>query len=225
MKTIVELIGPSGIGKSRFLKDQRSLGGLDNWPDLITAIDRVFVSSPAPKANWLPEDLFLLERKLTNTLAEQFNILNRYQHLQNRYRRLHYDVLLRGHSVGYTILDDDHVGHLFTAELVSLAQVDPKAFQRFIQNRAFVFLTRSPQNILRNVRAREAAGEGRAGVSGVSDAVILARTRARLADALALQEICKVLKIPQVSIDLDKTDGDSTSQNRLLTTFLGQFSR
>ena len=162
MNHIVELIGPSGIGKSTFLKEQRALGGLESWPDLISAVDTIFASTPPKKPNWLPEDLFLLDRKLTNTLAEQFNILHRYQHLQNRYRRLLYDVHLREYGGPYKILDDDHVCHLFTAELVSLAQAEPKAFKRFIQNRAFVFLRRSPKGILSNIRAREAAGEGRA---------------------------------------------------------------
>lgn len=222
MKLIVELIGPSGIGKSTFLRNLRARGGLEAWPDLISVMNQRLSVNPNPPAAWQPEDLFLLDRKLTNTLVEQFNVLHRYQHLQNRYRRMHYDVILRGTNQPHQILDDDHVCHLFTPEVVSLAQTDSQGFSRFIGNRAFIFLKRPAVSILSNIRARELAGEGRAGVSGVSDAVIVARTRARIEDARALKGICRLLGAPVLSVNLDES---LEINHDKVGTFLNELSR
>jgi hypothetical protein len=159
MQTIVEMIGPSGIGKSTLLKSLSQTAGCPPWLDLPQAGQEELAKSRATPTPWKPADLFLLERKLTNTLAEQFNVLHRYQHLHNRYRRLHFDVLLRENPRNGVFLDDDHICHLFTTELVALGQVEPDLFKEFMTGRAFVFLKLSPIQILKNIRAMPNRGD------------------------------------------------------------------
>ena len=209
MHTIVELIGPSGIGKSTLLKALSQSTQSPPWLDLVAA-GREELAKPRTSATpWAPADLFLLDRKLTNTLAEQFNVLHRYQHLHNRYNRLHYDVLLRENPRNGVFVDDDHVCHLFTTELVALGQVEPDLFRTFMAGRAFIFLKLPASQILRNIRARERSGIGRAGVTGVSDAAILARTQQRLEDSVMLSALVGELGLPQILVDLEEPQADN----------------
>lgn len=196
---IVEIIGPSGIGKSGLLRTLLESGQERNWMTLDEAARNRQI---APKfSDW---EVFLLDRKLRDVLATQgISVVEIYGILPFFLNKLAVDSVLRPEFGTRRIVDGDPLFNNYAAAIIDLAKLDKAAFTALVRNRAFVFLNARPERILRNIRERQKRGEYRIAMTATSDADVLAKVRRHIESLLQIRDLLSATGNPFIEIDFD----------------------
>jgi hypothetical protein len=196
---IVEFIGPSGIGKSWLLHTILQGSAPREWRTLQEVARNRQI---APRFNhW---EVFLLDRKLRAVLATRgIGVVDIYRILPFFFNLLAVDSVLRSEFKTRKIVDDDPLFNNYAGAIIELAQRNQAAFAELVSNRAFVFLRSHPERILSNIRARQARGQYRVAVEGVSESDLMATVREQVERFQQLRDLVAVSGNPFIEIELE----------------------
>lgn len=210
MKRLIELSGPTGVGKTTLFRRLEPSIRTRGYLSLDEAVTRVLRRSADPSLRFPAAAQFLLDRRLARAAASSARPVDKYPELDFAYRRLLNSFMLNHHLPDSTIVDDDPVSHLFMQELLQLADAAPQGLRSALPKRAFVFLKRAPDTILANRLARLRTGVSRWGFSGTEDREpVLEDIERALAAFGKLADTLDSAGYPVLVLDLDACGPDT----------------
>ena len=216
MSLIVELIGPSGVGKTHLVNRLRDAGRLQGWQSIREASALLESETPAPDMCGEYFQLKMLEEQISWFKA------NCPQHEVDLFMPVHEayiraDILIEKSTRDFKILADEHLFHIFCGQVLNLAVNQREVLQRTLRNRAFIFVFDTAENILKNTRLRQQAGVWRPRMGGVGDDQLRERTEWYFSYMNQMAGMIAAENGRQIHLDLagDESKLDSTVVNFL----------
>jgi len=214
---IIELIGPSGVGKSTFYRNLRQKGLIADWPVPEEAARRILKENPERKFGLSAGDRFLLEQKLNSPRLHTMTALEKYDYLGFCLRKMRAESIIRAAESSQPVFGENHIFHGFNLELLTLAQRSDEEFSNYLPNRKFILLQRTHDEIIDNRLKRAASGEFRPGMTRFDRANEWASIEIYYERMKMLEGLFITHEVPYISITLGE---NSSAAEEKVTAFI-----
>jgi RecA/RadA recombinase len=201
---ILEIFGPSGVGKTTFI-DLFLAHRQEDWTH------RRSVDLSAEYESTLIHE-YLLQGKLQRVLRESNDLLKRVTRIRYFGRVLTIDLAAIKALPTAAILEEGIFQH-FGVDFKEIAQFYPKDFEAFMERRAFVNLTGNPKRILEQAKQR---GENRWALQADDDSISDSRLIKQIEDSLAFRKK-KADDIESFGCPVLTLDADTSDEEKLKT--------
>jgi hypothetical protein len=223
---LVELIGPSGVGKSHF-HDQLLPEIAQQWLTRRQIRHLMKGSKPFIELESADSDLInsLLVEKRRNIWALDLPVWRKVEMFDFVVRELALDIYARARIVPTAgLFSDEGITHNFTMELIRWHEEcdgsDPfckKALHRFLQGRSVIMLDADDDTILENLKRRHAELQGKQQNDSLAlwtEQTVLERIRLARQMARRWLELAPSLGVPVLMVDLDQ--GPEAGKQKIL---------
>ena len=211
MSLIVELIGPSGVGKTHLVNRLRDAGRLQGWQSIREASALLEAETPATDmcSEFLQQNMLEEQMSWFKANCPQHEVDLSRPLLEEHIRA---DILIEKSTRDFKILADEHLFQIFCGQVLKLAINQREVFRRTLQCRAFIFVFDTAGKILRNTWLRQQAGVWRPMLGGVGDDRLHKRTEWFFSYMNKMAGLIAAENGRQIHLDLavDESELDST---------------
>jgi DNA polymerase III delta prime subunit len=203
---IVELLGPSGVGKTTLAHVLLRALEQEGWHSLADELSSIRRPITLPEFN--EAEAMMLELRLYNLLKHKPLAMDLICEISLFHHHMTFQAYRRLHPTPKRYLSDEHIAQLFIEELNYLIEHRPDHAASFLADRAFIYLSRSPEKIVKNLKLRTLSGEYRSFAHKKSDQDLLGSIEWFEEKMPALISFFSEINTPFICIDMDQSNNE-----------------